>query len=184
MFCPMCGAPNEDDGVFCGNCGAALNPDEAPPLEPLAEDVEAAEEEAVAEDEPTEIIEAAVVEPVDDEVVPPPPEDLPVPPPPPPSAPTPVEAPTPTSGLAIASLVLGIGGLTILPLLGSIVALILGYMARNEIRQRPDELTGDGLAIAGIVMGWIAVGLAVVGLLAGGGIAICAMCSVFGASGY
>jgi hypothetical protein len=184
MFCPMCGAPNEDDGVFCGNCGAALNPDEAPPLEAMAEDVEAAGEEAEAENESTETIEAAVAEPVDDEVVPPPPEDLPVPPPPPPSAPAPVEAPTPTSGLAIASLVLGIGGLTILPLLGSIVALILGYMARNEIRQRPDELTGDGLAIAGIVMGWIAVGLAVVGLLAGGGIAICAMCSVFGAGGY
>ena len=58
------------------------------------------------------------------------------------------------------------------------------YMARNEIRQRPDELTGEGLAIAGIVMGWIAVGLAVVGLLFGGGIAICAMCSAFGVSGY
>ena len=185
MFCPMCGAPNEDDGVFCGNCGAALNPDEAPPVEALAEEVEAAGEEDVAADEPTETIEAAVVEPVDDEVVPPPPENLPIPPPPPPApAPAAVAAPTPTSGLAIASLVLGIGGLTILPLLGSIVALILGYMARREIRDRPTELTGDGLAIAGIVMGWIAVGLAVLGLLAGGGIAICAMCGAFGASGY
>ncbi len=31
MFCPMCGAPNEDDAVFCGNCGAALKPDVPPP---------------------------------------------------------------------------------------------------------------------------------------------------------
>lgn len=30
MFCPMCGAPNEDDAVYCGNCGAALKPDVAP----------------------------------------------------------------------------------------------------------------------------------------------------------
>ena len=28
MFCPQCGAPNEDEAVFCGNCGAVLNPDE------------------------------------------------------------------------------------------------------------------------------------------------------------
>jgi hypothetical protein len=184
----MCGAPNEDDGVFCGNCGAALNPDEAP-ID--AEAVEEVTEEAVAEGEPTEIVEEALVEPVLDEVVPepPPPEDVPVPPPPPPAVPPPPPAPAatqqvPTSGLAIASLVLGIGGLTLLPLLGSVLALILGYMARKEIRQRPDELTGDGLAIAGIVMGWIAVGLAVLGLLFGGGIAICAICSAFGYSGY
>ncbi|MFC2038086.1 zinc-ribbon domain-containing protein, partial [Chloroflexota bacterium] len=29
MFCPMCGAPNEDESVFCGNCGAALTEDGA-----------------------------------------------------------------------------------------------------------------------------------------------------------
>ena len=185
MFCAMCGAPNEDDGVFCGNCGAALNPDEAP-ID--AEAVEEATEEAVAEGDPTEIIEESVVEPVLDEVVPapPPPEDVSVPPPPPPAVPPPPPAPAatqqvPTSGLAIASLVLGIGGLTLLPLLGSVLALILGYMARKEIRQRPDELTGDGLAIAGIVMGWISVGLAVLGLLVAGGITVCALCGLFGA---
>ena len=27
MFCPMCGAPNEDDDEFCGNCGATLGTD-------------------------------------------------------------------------------------------------------------------------------------------------------------
>lgn len=186
MFCPMCGAPNEEDGVFCGNCGAALNPDDAP-ID--AEAVEEVVEEATPEGESTEIVDEVVVEPVLDEVnpAPPPPADVPLPPPPPvapPPPPAPAAAQTvPTSGLAIASLVLGIGGLTLLPLLGSIVALILGYMARKEIRQRPDELSGDGLAIAGIVMGWIAVAVSVLGLLAGGGIAVCALCSAFGAGG-
>ena len=69
-----------------------------------------------------------------------------------------------TSGLAVASLVLGIVGLTLVPLLASIAALIFGYGARREIRRNPN-LTGDGLATAGIIRGWIAVsliGLAVV----------------------
>lgn len=40
--------------------------------------------------------------------------------------------------------------------LPSILALIFGYVARNQIRQRHEN--GDGLAIAGIVLGWIVIG--------------------------
>lgn len=69
---------------------------------------------------------------------------------------------TPTSGLAISSFALGIGGLTVLPLVGSILAIVFGYLARNDIRQRRGELAGDGLAVAGLVMGWVAVGAALV----------------------
>ncbi|RPI53071.1 MAG: DUF4190 domain-containing protein [Chloroflexi bacterium] len=86
--------------------------------------------------------------------------------------------------MAVASLLLGIGGLTIVPLLGSILAIILGYMARKDIRQRPGETTGEGLATAGIVLGWIAVGLAVLGLLLFGGITICSLCGFFGSAPY
>ncbi len=53
-----------------------------------------------------------------------------------------------TSGLAVASLVLGIVGLTLVPLLASIAALLFGYAARGDIRRNPN-LTGDGLATAG-----------------------------------
>jgi predicted acyltransferase len=84
--------------------------------------------------------------------------------------------------MAIASLVLGIGGLTILPLLGSIVAIVLGYMARRDIRQRPGEVSGDGMALAGIVLGWIAVGLSVAGLLVFGGITACGLCGALGSA--
>src|SRR5256885_6126540 len=37
----------------------------------------------------------------------------------------------------------------------SILALIFGYVARSQIRQRGQS--GDGMAIAGIVLGWIGV---------------------------
>jgi hypothetical protein len=33
--------------------------------------------------------------------------------------------------------------------------LIFGYKARNDIRQRPGETSGERLAMASIVMGWI-----------------------------
>lgn len=29
MFCSLCGAPNEEGAVYCGNCGVTLNPDQA-----------------------------------------------------------------------------------------------------------------------------------------------------------
>jgi hypothetical protein len=74
----------------------------------------------------------------------------------------------PNSSLAIVSLVTGILGLTLLPILGSIIALITGYMARNEIRDSAGALGGDSLALVGLVLGWIGVGLTVIGLCIGG----------------
>ncbi len=56
-----------------------------------------------------------------------------------------------TSGLAIASLVLGI-----IPVLGigAILAIIFGVKAKNRIRIDP-SLSGEGLALAGIILGII-----------------------------
>ena len=69
----------------------------------------------------------------------------------------------PTSTLAIVSLVAAILGFTMLPVIGSIVAILTGYSARKETRAVPALVGGDGLATAGIIMGWIQVGLVVVG---------------------
>ena len=69
-----------------------------------------------------------------------------------------------TSSLAIASLVSGILGWSLLPFIGTIVAIITGHMARAEIRRSNGQLDGDGLAIAGLVLGWVAVALMVIGL--------------------
>lgn len=70
----------------------------------------------------------------------------------------------PTSTLAMVSLIAGIAGFSFLPVIGSIVALLTGYAARKETRAVPATVSGDGMATAGIVMGWIGVGLAVVSI--------------------
>ena len=70
----------------------------------------------------------------------------------------------PSSTLAIVSLVSEILGFTFVPVIGTIVALITGYMARNETRSIPPKASGDGLATAGIIMGWIQVALLVIGV--------------------
>jgi hypothetical protein len=57
-----------------------------------------------------------------------------------------------TSGLAIASMVLGILWIY---WIGSLVALILGYLALREIRQSNGRIEGRGMAIAGIALGWV-----------------------------
>ena len=70
-----------------------------------------------------------------------------------------------TSSLAIASLVSGILGWTLLPFIGTIVAIITGHMARAEIRRSAGTLDGDGLAIGGLILGWVSALLWIVGIL-------------------
>ena len=181
MFCPECGAPNEEDSIFCGNCGAPMDPDnlptaerdETPATEPIEElDVDAFEEVPEVVEAPPE----AEVLPVEEwSPAPAPPE------PPPPPVIDYVTSPQ-TSGMAIASLVMGIAGWTLFPLVGSILAIVFGYAARRDIRSRPDELTGEGMAIAGLVLGWIMVGLSVIGLCLGA-FAFCFMIGIFGSTG-
>ena len=60
------------------------------------------------------------------------------------------------STLAILSLVAGVLGWTLLPFLGSIAAIVIGHMARKEIRRDP-TLDGDVMAVIGLVLGWASV---------------------------
>ena len=62
----------------------------------------------------------------------------------------------PTNGKAIAALVLGI---TWVCGIGSILALVFGYSARNEIEESGGFQQGGGMATAGIVLGWVGVGV-------------------------
>jgi hypothetical protein len=171
MFCPQCGAPNEEEAIYCGECGAVLDAEGAAPVGQHTVERETPEAMDLF-DEPGAAVEKEVP-PVPARRTTPPPRPV-----------LPTAATRRTSGLAIASLLLGIGGLTILPLLGSIVAIILGYMARAEIRQRPAELEGHGMALAGIILGWIAVGLAILGLVIGIGFGICALLAGFSSGGW
>lgn len=58
----------------------------------------------------------------------------------------------PTNGLAIAAMVLGIVGVCT-PI--SILGLIFGLIAKRQIQERGEQ--GDGMATAGVVLGWIGV---------------------------
>ena len=61
-----------------------------------------------------------------------------------------------TNGFSIASLVLGIIWLY---WIGSILALVFGYVAKSQIDRTGGVQGGRGMAIAGIVLGWIGVGV-------------------------
>jgi hypothetical protein len=67
-----------------------------------------------------------------------------------------------TSGLAIASMVLGIVWIY---WIGSILAIIFGHIAISQIRKDPN-LGGRGMAIAGVVLGYVGLAIVVIGVLA------------------
>ena len=71
-----------------------------------------------------------------------------------------------TSTLAIVSLIAGILGWTLVPFFGSIAAVICGHMARKEIRNAPDRLEGDGLAIGGLILGYATIAMAILAIIA------------------
>lgn len=62
------------------------------------------------------------------------------------------------SSLAIASLVTGILGWTLVPVLGSVAAIITGHLAKKEIRESQGTLSGNGMSTAGLIMGYIQLG--------------------------
>jgi hypothetical protein len=78
-------------------------------------------------------------------------------------SPQPYAPSRPTNSMAVVSLIAGIAGLTIFFFVGSIVAVITGPMARKQIAQTGEE--GGGMATAGIIMGWIGIGLGAVGII-------------------
>ena len=80
--------------------------------------------------------------------------------------PAPVAGGRRTSTLAVVSLIAGILGWTALPLVGSVVAIVTGHLARSEIRNAPGMMEGDGLALAGLVLGYAMVVVAVLSVIA------------------
>lgn len=69
----------------------------------------------------------------------------------------------PTNSMAIAAMITGIVALFSCQLIG-VVAVYLAKRARDEIQASGEE--GAGFATAGLVLGWIAVGLAALTILA------------------
>ncbi|MDY7040568.1 MAG: DUF4190 domain-containing protein [Chloroflexota bacterium] len=101
-----------------------------------------------------------------------------------PSSPSPIHAAPAapaTSGLAIASLIIGIVGWFLLPIVGNVLAIIFGHMAKNEIARSGGHLTGEALATVGLILGYIGVGVWALSILAfmvfGVGMCGCGMCT-------
>ncbi|WP_207479560.1 DUF4190 domain-containing protein [Microbacterium sp. SD291] len=77
-------------------------------------------------------------------------------------------APRPSSGLAITSLICGIGGVVlswaIVPILASIVAVITGHMVLRQTKANP-ALGGRGMAFAGLILGYVMVAVILIGIV-------------------
>lgn len=83
-------------------------------------------------------------------------------------------APATTNTLAIVSLVLGIAAFLVgifLPFLMQIGAVVCGHLARRQIAASRGAQRGEGMALAGLILGYIGLVLwAVVGLFIGGSV--------------
>ncbi len=64
------------------------------------------------------------------------------------------------SGKALASLICGVLGLFLIPLVLPVAAIVLGVMGRRDIENGRGRVTGIGMAQAGIAMGVVGVAIA------------------------
>lgn len=153
MKCSVCGAEIPAGSLFCPNCGTRMA--------------------APAPSAPTEAMPAGVEQPY------PPPLDQPyaerpvVPewstPAQPPVAPQWSAGPAatlPNSTAAVVSLIFGILSWVALPVLGPLVAIVAGHMARAEIRRSNGQVGGGGMATAGLILGYIQLALILLGICA------------------
>jgi hypothetical protein len=74
--------------------------------------------------------------------------------------------PRKTNGLAITSLVCGLAWIVVWPLalFTGIAAVVTGHIARGQIRRRDEN--GAGLALAGLILGYISIAISVLGAIA------------------
>ncbi|MGH2734263.1 MAG: DUF4190 domain-containing protein, partial [Actinomycetota bacterium] len=72
--------------------------------------------------------------------------------------PPPYRQAPPANGLAIASLACSIAGIVAIPLIGSILGIIFGTIAKRQIAESQGREGGQGLAQAGVIIGWVGLG--------------------------
>ncbi len=63
------------------------------------------------------------------------------------------------STTALISMISGIAGVTVVPIIGSIVAIITGHIAKGEIKRGGGMITGNGMATAGLILGYAAIAI-------------------------
>jgi type II secretory pathway pseudopilin PulG/DNA-directed RNA polymerase subunit RPC12/RpoP len=130
LYCSACGAKNDDKANFCLNCGSRM----------LA---------ATVVTNPQQVM-AAAAQPAQT-MPPPPPAALPI------TAPADtVPGPPQASGKAVAALICGIANALFMffffPL--AILAIVFGHISRAEIKKSNGRLTGGGMAMTGLILGY------------------------------
>lgn len=68
-----------------------------------------------------------------------------------------------TNTLAIISLVASIAGIVILWGIGSVVGVICGHISLSQIKKTGEQ--GRGMAVAGLIVGYVGIALAVIGVI-------------------
>ncbi|GAB4449037.1 MAG: hypothetical protein Kow0031_31520 [Anaerolineae bacterium] len=70
-----------------------------------------------------------------------------------------------TNTMAVVSLVTGLASWFFLPTIGAIVAIITGHLARRQIKDSLGVEGGDGLAVVGLILGYLNLAMSCLGIL-------------------
>jgi type II secretory pathway pseudopilin PulG len=137
MFCFKCGASMPEDATVCPQCAAPVQVMPTPPPPPQ----QPATPNPAATSAWLNVPPAAAQNPGQY---------------PPQSQPYRQYQPPKTDGGAIASMVLGIASIALcLTFIAGIPAVILGHISRSKIRKSMGRLQGDGMALTGLILGYI-----------------------------
>jgi hypothetical protein len=71
-----------------------------------------------------------------------------------------------TCTAATISLVFGVLSWCLLPFIGAVIAIVSGHMARSEIRRSANTLDGDGLAVGGLILGYLHLAVIILAIVA------------------
>jgi hypothetical protein len=181
QFCGQCGQGNAEDAGFCVQCGAPIKqgseqPGATAPVMPPEAQVPAMPPPPMAPPAPRQTPPPPSPPPMAGGQTPPPPGPPPmaqgaapaapgeVPGMPPPGYP-PVRTVLPTDGMAVASFVAAIISWVFCPVIAAVLAIIFGFISRSNIKQSNGTLGGDGFALAGLVIGFINLGLVLLAVI-------------------
>jgi type II secretory pathway pseudopilin PulG len=142
MFCFKCGASMPDDATICPQCATPVQSIPTAPPPPQAPQAGA----------PTPASTSAWLNVPPAQTQYPPQQAYP-----PQAQPYPGQFQPQTDGKATASLILGILSILCFGLLTGLPAIILGHISRGNIEQSRGRLTGAGMALAGLIMGYVSI---------------------------
>ena len=188
MNCPVCGVANEAGAVFCYRCGSSLAGPTSPAQSPSGQSNDPgsgdwatpreSSQPPFYERPPESSFNQSAIGPSSahqggSRVYNAPPVH--------PSRPyvvTSAPAIQQTSNLATISLILGIVSFVFAPFIAAVAAIITGHMGRNEVRASGGRLSGEGMATAGLILGYLNIALSLLVF-----VFLCILPFVFAAAG-